>query len=490
MPTTDRPNILLIMTDQQRGDCLGAAGHPVVQTPQLDELAGAGTRFNRAYSTCPSCIAARRSLLSGQFPTSHGMVGYAAHQQWEPAATLPDELRKAGYHTGIVGRNMHQHPFRKRYGYEQMSLAGGVNQSDDYSQWLKERVTSGGNYYGAGPGHNDWVARPWHQDENLHQTNWTVDRALEFLEKRDPTVPYFLTVSFLAPHPPLTPPAFYYDRYRNMDLSKPAIGDWCAKPDAALTGSRMNASRIDLKAEALASMQAGYFGLINHVDDQLRRIFNQPTSMVDANTVVIFTSDHGEMLGDHYMFRKSEPYQSSACVPMIFSAPKLGINQCNVRDEAVCLEDIMPTCLELAGVPIPPSVDGRSLVPLLTQGKSKAASKTAGKTAGKSAGKTASKAIAASDWREWLFGEHAPNAHYVTDGRYKFVWRPADGSEQFFDLDKDPKELHNLVSLTKHKRLAVKWRKRLVDHLTDRPEGFVKNGKLIAGQPYGALIPR
>lgn len=468
MSNSDRPNILLIMTDQQRGDCLGVAGHPVVQTPQLDEIAGKGTRFNRAYTTCPSCIAARRSLMSGQFPTSHGMVGYAAHQEWNPGATLPDELRKAGYQTAIVGRNMHQHPFRKRYGFEQMNIAGGVNMPDDYSQWLRERVTSGSSYYGSGPGHNDWIARPWHQDENLHQTNWTVDRALDFLERRDPTTPYFLTVSFLAPHPPLTPPAFYYDRYRNIDLPKPAIGNWCSKPDPKLASPRVDASRIDLNPEAFASMQAGYFGLINHVDDQLRRLFNPPTTMIDRNTVVIFTSDHGEMLGDHHMFRKSEPYQGSACVPMIFSAPGLGIDQSVVRDEAVCLEDIMPTCLELAGVPIPDCVDGKSLVPLLK----------------------GQKTTKANLWREYIFGEHSPNAHYVTDGRYKFVWRVADGSEQFFDLSKDADELRNLVNIAKHKTLVATWRKRLVEHLRDRPEGFVENGKLVAGRPYGALIPR
>lgn len=468
MPSTGRPDILLIMTDQQRGDCLGVAGHPVIQTPQLDQLAAEGTRFNRAYTTCPSCVTARRSLLSGQFPTTHGMVGSRDHQPWNPAATLPDELRKAGYQTAIVGRNMHQHPFRKRFGYEQMTISGGINRPDDYSQWLANHATSGANHYGTGPGHNDWTAKSWHLDENFHQTNWTVDRALEFLERRDPTTPYFLTVSFLAPHPPLTPPAFYYNRYRKLNLPKPAIGNWCSKPDPKLVASRADANRIDLNPEAFASMQAGYFGLINHVDDQLRRIFNPPTSVIDRNTVVIFTSDHGEMLGDHHMFRKSEPYQGSACVPMIFNAPALGIGQSQVCDEAVCLEDIMPTCLDIAGVPIPLSVDGISLMPLLK----------------------GEKTTKGNPWRQCIFGEHAPNAHFVTDGVHKFVWRVASGNEQLFDLNNDPGELRNLVNIARHKTVADTWRQRLINHLKDRPEGFVKANKLVSGRKYQSLIPQ
>ena len=103
-----RPNVLLIMTDQQRGDCLGIDGHPVLRTPSMDRIAGEGVRFTRAYSSCPTCIAARRSLLSGQFPATHGMVGYQDGVEWDPAHTLPGVLSRQGYQTSWVGRGIHQ----------------------------------------------------------------------------------------------------------------------------------------------------------------------------------------------------------------------------------------------------------------------------------------------------------------------------------------------------------------------------------------------
>lgn len=461
-----RPNILLVMTDQQRGDCLGVAGHPVLQTPQLDELASQGVRFTRAFSTCPSCIAARRSLLSGQTPQTHGLVGYKGALPWNPPATLPGTLRNAGYHTAIVGRNMHQHPLRKRYGYDQMTIAAGINLSDDYYRWLQDRAPDAGGYYAAGPGHNDWAARPWPLAEHLHQTNWTVSQALRFLEDRDPTQPFFLTVSFLAPHPPLIPPAFYMERYLRMELPAPAIGDWAQIPDAS-NGQRLDASRIHLNPEALRSMQAGYFGLINHIDDQLRRLFNPPAGVLPANTIVLFTSDHGEMLGDHHMFRKSEPYQGSAHVPLIIAGPGLkeqGINAGQLRDHAVALEDIMPTCLELAGLDVPASVDGKSLVPLMRD------------------------ASAELD-RQFIHGEHAPHAHYLTDGKAKYIWRVKEGREQFFDLEHDPQELHDLAGNALHGQDVSLWRGRLIDRLRHRPEGFVANDQLVPGRPYVAPLP-
>lgn len=115
-----RPNFLLIMTDQQRGDCLSIDGHPVLLTPNMDSIAGSGARFRHAYSTCPVCIPARRSLMTGRFPTGHGMVGYAENVEWHAPPTLPGVLRDAGYQTALVGRSMHLSPPRKRYGFESM----------------------------------------------------------------------------------------------------------------------------------------------------------------------------------------------------------------------------------------------------------------------------------------------------------------------------------------------------------------------------------
>src|SRR5689334_21776970 len=116
-----RPHILLILTDQQRGYCLGIAGHPVLQTPHMDSIGGTGTHFRRAYSESPTCIPARRTIMSGQAPDVHGMVGMVGGQRWDPPYTLAGELSRAGYQSEMIGK-LHLHPHRKRYGFEHMQL--------------------------------------------------------------------------------------------------------------------------------------------------------------------------------------------------------------------------------------------------------------------------------------------------------------------------------------------------------------------------------
>ncbi|MCX5662308.1 MAG: arylsulfatase [Planctomycetota bacterium] len=473
--TANRPNIILIMTDQQRGDCLSCEGHPVLLTPSMDGIAAQGTRFRRAYSTCPVCIPARRSLLSGQFPQTHGLVGYAEGIEWHPAATLPGTLADAGYQSVLIGRSMHQHPGRKRYGYEQMTIFDR-GAGDDYGDFLRrnsagyDATSSGASWLGGGVMHNDWTARPFHLPEPMHFTNWVVDESLRFLHQRDPSCPLFLTVSFIAPHPPLQPPAFYFERYLRTGVPPPHIGDWALPPASAADcggGDPVAPSKIDLRGEALLSARAGYYGLINHVDDQIRRLLNSVDGLprlVGDNTVVLFTSDHGEMLGDHHQWRKQQGYEASARVPLLVRGPRsMGLAQNAVVDAPVCLEDIMPTCLDLAGLPIPASVEGRSLLPLL-RGERPA-------------------------WRDHLHLECADNFHAITDGQRKYVWLTKDGREQFFDLATDPNELRNLVADPAWRERAAAWRGLLIEKLKGRPEGFTDGERLIAGRPYRSALP-
>ncbi len=466
--TRNRPNILLIMTDQQRGDCLSIAGHPVLLTPNMDTIAGNGVRFSNMYSTCPTCIAARRSLLSGQFPSTHGMVGYKDSVEWDAPVTLPQALKESGYHTFIVGRNMHQHPRQKRYGYDHKVIKGSprLGEEGDYEKFLRRRAPEA-DYFGHGVMHNDWTARPWHLDESLHTTTWTTDMALEFLKDRDPSCPFFLTVSYLAPHPPLAPPAFYMERYLRMDLPEPVTGDWESPPPNGGKGLNVSSNQVNLTGEALRSCRAAYYGLINHIDDQIRRILN-PVQGIDKmtgnNTIVVFTSDHGEMLGDHYMWHKKRPYEPSACIPLMFRAPeRFGLDEESVLEQPAALEDIMPTLLDMAEVDIPETVEGRSLFPLM-RGEE-------------------------PQWREYLHIEHSPLHHGLTDGREKFIWYVKEGAEQFFNLAEDPNECHNLIDQPEWQKRVDIWRRRLVEELKDRPEGFSDGGHLISGVPYPPVMP-
>ena len=462
-------NIILIHTDQQRGDCLGIEGHPVLETPNMDNLALNGARFNRFYSGCPSCIATRRSILLGQSPQKHGIVGYRDGLEIDSSiATLPQVLRDHGYQTYHVGRSMHQFPPRKRYGFDDMELTSApqANHFSEYKEWFEENCPKGAEKqgaYGVGITHNDWTARPWHLDEYLHPCNWTVERALRFMERRDPTQPFFLSIGFIAPHPPLQPPQFYFDRYLRTGIQEPYIGDWAAKGQTR-SKDHVSADKIDLNEEETLTLRAAYYGAINHVDDLLRRIFNPVGSNILKDTIVIFTSDHGEMLGDHYMFRKSRAYEGSARVPFIVTAPEeFGIQPGSIVDSPASHHDIMPTLLDMLNIPIPETVDGKSLYPLLKD--------------------------EANRLRYYLHIEHCPYHQSVTDGRQKYIWDPNSGVEQFFDLTNDPGECRNLICDKEYQEDIDLWRSRLIHELQNRPEGFVSDDKLQTGANWNSVIP-
>ena len=213
-------------------------------------------------------------------------------------------------------------------------------------------------------------------------------------------------------------------------------------------------------------MRAAYYGLLNHVDDQLRRVINPVQGVRHRrDTIIVFTSDHGEMLGDHHRFRKSVAYEGSARVPFLISAPPaFGIAQGTTSDAVATHADIMPTLLDMLDIPIPETVDGLSLL-----GHARGAD--------------------VASWRDAVHIEHSPYHHCLTDGRDKYIWWPGDGRELLFDLVNDPNELRDLSGDMMAASRIDDWRHRMIARLKDRPEGFVQDGELVAGQPYNALIP-
>ena len=461
-----RPNLLLIMTDQHRGDSLSLAGHPAVLTPNIDALGLEGAHFQRAYATCPSCIPARRALLTGQYPATNGLGGFVGHPI-TTAPTLPQALHDAGYQTELVGRTMHQEPPYQRYGYDHMTHGSSYVPQDVYADWLAEQAPGSGGVRGAGLSFNGWTARPWPLADHLHPTAWIVEEGKRFLRHaRDASCPLFLTLSFYAPHPPLVPPAFYLDRYLRVPLPDPYLGEWATPPAHHLVDS----ARVNLLGEALRAARAGYYGLINHVDDQLYWFMQEFIGLCGREGrewLVVFTSDHGEMLGDHYYFRKCEPYEGSARIPLLIRGSSgFGINTGMTSTAPVCLEDVMPTLLDAAGASIPDGLDGRSLLPLLRGERDRV--------------------------RDVLPGEHAPcyskeqAFHSLTDGRWKYIWRPFTGAEQLFDLETDPGECRDLAAAQPD--ATAHWRRRLIDWLHDRPEGFTDGARLIEPREYPGII--
>jgi len=471
-----KPDILLIMPDQMRGDCLSILDHPVLRTPHLDALAKQGVLFRRAYTTVPSCIPARHALLTGLFPQTSGVVGFRARAI--PFPTMPRLVHEAGYDmTALVGRTMHQVGHDQALGYQKVILGSTYRAGDAYDTFLKEAAPQTGGIRKLvaqlGVTFNHWQAKPWPVADELHPTAWVVRQAREVLAHAPGDRPVFLTASFYAPHPPLFPPKKYFHDYLRRQLPQPAHGDWVDWKALSPKGDRTG-HRVLLEGETLRAAQAGYFGLIEHLDDQIAALiseFQARSNKAKRPWVIVFTSDHGEMLGDHGYFRKCEPYEGSANIPLIIAgSADLGFQPGLRCHRPVCLEDIMPTLLELAGATCPKPIDGVSLVPVL-KGRDEIL-------------------------RPWLHTEHATcysyaqAFHALNDGRQKYIWRPGNGSEHLFDLDQDPREEHDLAQDARHREALLRWRARLVQRLAKRPEGFSDGARLIPGRKYPPLHPR
>lgn len=479
-----RPNIVLIMTDQLRWDCLGAAGHPDVKTPYLDTLATKGLQFDHAYSTCPSCIAARAALHTGMSQEHHRRVGYQDGIPWRYEHTLAGELSKAGYYTQCVGK-MHVNPLRNYLGFHNVELHDGYLHAarfgsvpyresqfvaDDYFYWLKEEKGVSADLNASGIECNSWVARPFPYEEKYHPTNWVTDRSLDFLRRRDPDQPFFLMASYLRPHPPFDAPACYFDMYKDKEIRPPFVGDWESTDRLDLAGRIFDSLTGPSDPELIRQMQVGYYACITHLDHQIGRlIMGLIEHEVYNDTVILFTSDHGEELGDHHYFRKSLPYEGSSHIPMILSgnAAMGGFKPGSVCHEVVELRDVMPTILEIAGAKVPETVDGISMLAI------------------------ADEAAQERPERVYLHGEHSYSGlsnHWIVTKTDKYCWFSETGQEQYFDLAADPHELHDLINDPSKQPQIEELRKILMQELLNRPEGFTDGTKLIPGRPYPTYL--
>ena len=466
-----KPNVMIFMVDQFRGDCLGIDGHPDVKTPFLDTLALRGARFTRAYSATPTCIAARAGLLTGLRPCHHGRVGYQDGVPWTYEHTMPQAFTDAGYQTKCVGK-MHVHPLRSRQGFQDVELHDGFlhyYRSPMIPYYESQMIADDYLYEMQGRGHKDItdtgiecngsVARPWPYEEETHPTRWVADRTIDFLRRRDRDHPFFLMASFVRPHPPFDAPECFFDMYRGKNLRNPPVGDWAEKIGSRVQSSPYGIADPDLNTEA----QIGYYACITQIDHQIGRIMER--LLLDGvlnNTYILFISDHGELLGDHNLYRKSLPYEGSARVPFLLSGP--GIAPGTVSDSVVELMDVMPTLLDACGIDIPDTVDGRSVLPLLR-------------------GETG--------WRETIHGEHCyetGSAHFIVTSRDKFIWYSHTGKEQYFDLVSDPQELNNRIGDESCQERIEHLRRALIEDLKGREEGHTDGEKLIASRPCTAIL--
>lgn len=461
-----KPHIIFIMTDQHRADALGCMGNKAITTPHIDSLAKNGTLFLSGYSSSPSSTPARSGLLTGLSPWNHGMLGYgkvAEHYKYE----MPQMLRNLGYYTFGIGK-MHWFPQKSLHGFHATLVdeSGRTESPDfisDYREWFQLQAP-GADPDITGIGWNDHCAGIYKLDEKLHPTTWTGRKACELIQNYQDDKPLFLKVSFARPHSPYDPPQRYLDMYKDAEIPAPFIGDWCDEPDEQQDPEKAasDAAFGNFGEEYAKNSRRHYYANITFIDDQVGEIIRtlKEKGMYD-DAIICFTSDHGDMLGDHHHWRKTYPYEGSAAIPYIVKWPEnlRRENNSPVISQPVELRDFLPTFIELAGGQVPSDMDGISLLKLI-QGKQ-------------------------DEWRTYIDIEHATcyrAENYwcaLTDGKIKYIWNFHIGSEQLFDLEKDPGELNECSKNKKYTSTMEKMRKAMIEHLAERGESFVKNNQLM-----------
>jgi len=408
---SERPNILLITTDQQRFDTINALGNGSIWTPHLNWLTRSGITYTQCRSLCPVCMPARATIMTGLEAEHHGASGNDGSMPLAGRVTLPQLLGDSGYQTCAEGK-MHFEPMRACYGFQRMELPM------DYFRAQRRAGLPHTRRHGVGENELAPYINTVSEENDL--THWIVERSIDFLETRDPTRPFFLWTSFTKPHAPMDPSLNCWQMYASGELPPEAHGDWDGQAHA-LGFYRPTFMLSDL--EGLSERQRldwrrAYYACVTQVDYALGLLFARLRELsLLQNTWIIFTSDHGEMLGDHGMAAKSVHLEGSCHVPLMIRPPAAfgaGHPLAGLKDDRpATLADIMPTVLALCGVACPGQTDGRDL--LKAQGPARD-----------------------------LFGDCEHRYFMLLRGRYKYLRSTVNGSALLFDLTDDPGETRDL----------------------------------------------
>lgn len=467
MPMSNRPNILLISTDHWSGALLGAAAHESIQTPTLDELARAGVRYPNCYAECPVCIPARRTLMTGTPPRTHGDRIFNETLPMPELPTLAQTLRDAGYQAYAVGK-LHVYPQRDRIGFHDVVLDEEGRQIygviDDYELFLGEEGYAG-QQYAHGMSNNEYSYRPWHLPEYTHATNWATREMAKVIRRRDPKRPGFWFLSYRHPHPPIVPLQPYLDLYNDPDfpIDLPMCGTWAEKRTELPFSLQAHMARGDTYTlSQTMAIRRAFYALCTHIDHQLRVVIGtlREEGLLD-NTIICFTADHGDMLGNHNLWAKRLFYEPSANIPLILLGvaddPRVGHNQ--VDERLVGWQDVMPTLLDLAGVPIPASVEGISAL--------------------------------GEERRDYFYGEIDEGPHatrMIHDGRFKLIYYASGNYRQLFDPQNDPLEVTDLAQDPVYAHTLARLEALLISELYGGDENWVQDGVLV-GLPDRTFAP-
>jgi arylsulfatase A-like enzyme len=363
------PNVLLVTLDQLRGDCTSAAGHPLVRTPHLDELAAAGMRFARHHGQAAPCGPGRASLYTGTYQMNHRVVGNGTPLD-DRFDTIGRAGRRGGYAPALFGYTDQAADPRRLAGPDDPALwtyngvlpgfDGVLEIGDDQAPWVAWLDSLG---HDTSPGPIRLLATEGERPVEHGVSAFLTDRAIEWLRRQDE--PWFAHLSYLRPHPPYAAAGSFATMYDPADVGMPIPPATERHPfhDAAL-GDPESAAPTDERR--LRRMRAQYFGMISEVDAQLGRVWDALRELgAWDDTVVIVTSDHGEMLGDHGLKEKLGYWEQSYHVPCIVRDPRHASQHGTVVDAFTEAVDVFPTICDAIGVPVPAQCDGLPLTPFL-----------------------------------------------------------------------------------------------------------------------------
>ena len=425
-----RPNILWYCTDQQRFDTIAALGNEHVHTDTVDGLVGRGVSFTRTYCQSPICTPSRASFLTGQLPSTVRANGNGIEYMPQDYPLVTQLLADAGYDCGLVGK-LHiataeagVEP-RGRDGYRFFAYSHAPRddwaEGHAYVEWLEER----------GQDLKTLLASPDNVPAEYQQTTWATDACIEFIDQPR-NGPWLLSVNPYYPHPPFNPPREYFERFDPQTLPGPIFEDGDLELQRRISDAGIDFQNYPEHPDSFdgRKIQAQYYAMIELIDDQLARLLEHiETAGELENTLIIFTSDHGESLGDHGLVEKGCRFmEGMARVPLVMCWP--GHFRQDLRSDAlVQLTDIAPTLLEVAGLDVPERMNGRSLLPILTGDADP------------------------DDFRDYVRCEFrnairlgdGTHASMIADKRWKLVlYHGKDGLGELYDLAADPNEHRNL----------------------------------------------
>lgn len=457
-----QPNFLVIMTDQQRTDTIGAYGGQICQTAAIDRLAASGTRFDNAYTVCALCTPARASVYTGLFPRNHGLLANE-YEFPDGIRLISQDFREAGYRCGFVGKwHCGQEQLPRDFGFEGMNVPGygKGTETAEYHDYLRHNDLKQGEIIPLGTG---WstnlllrgkITGPVEASVPYFLAETTIDMLRDYQESN---TPFLLFCNFWGPHAPYLPTEPYASMYDPTDIPPwPNFqDDLTNKPHAhrryrdAFVGEGNPSRGWDEWSKWVAS----YFGFTTMIDAQIGRILDSLDELgLSENTIVLFTADHGEHCGAHGGIHDkfSMMYQEMVRIPFILRLP--GQEGGTVVEQPITNMDIAPTLLEIADIEWERDLDGRSLASLIEPDSSPWE----------------------KDVMSVFYGHHnvTYQSRMITDGRYKYVFNAPD-IDELYDLDQDPWEMKNLIDepsfygVRQHLRERLMyWTEKTDDELT------------------------